>query len=95
MPSVFFCENVKVIMAIFSQKKKAANGYYLTQKFYDEKNIGLSLIQLFEPETCTYTYLLADPETKEAIIIDPVLETVRRDSEVVNDLELNLIYGRK
>lgn len=56
-------------------------------------NIPIVFRQLFEPETCTYTYLLADPETKEAIIIDPVLETVRRDSEVVNDLELNLIYG--
>ena len=28
--------------------------------------------QLFEPESSTYTYLLADPETREAAIIDPV-----------------------
>jgi sulfur dioxygenase len=49
--------------------------------------------QLFERETCTYTYLLADRDTKEAILIDPVLETVERDLSVVNDLGLTLLYG--
>lgn len=52
-------------------------------------------MQLFEADTCTYTYLLADPETKDAVIIDPVIETVQRDLDVINDLELNLKYGSK
>lgn len=34
--------------------------------------------QLFESETSTYTYLLADPVSKEAVLIDPVLETANR-----------------
>lgn len=34
--------------------------------------------QLFEPESCTYTYLLGDPVTREAVLIDPVIETVAR-----------------
>ena len=34
--------------------------------------------QLFESESSTYTYLLADEETKDAILIDPVLEKVDR-----------------
>lgn len=34
--------------------------------------------QLFENETSTYTYILGDPVSKEALIIDPVLETVER-----------------
>jgi len=34
--------------------------------------------QLFEKESSTYTYLLADTVTKEAVLIDPVLETVAR-----------------
>ncbi len=29
---------------------------------------------LFDPESSTYTYLLADEATREAVIIDPVLE---------------------
>lgn len=48
--------------------------------------------QLFEKESSTYTYLIADPETKDAIIIDPVLEMVQRDYLLINELELNLKY---
>jgi len=48
--------------------------------------------QLFEPETSTYTYLLGDKETKEAIILDPVLETVDRDLKLVQELGLKLSF---
>lgn len=47
-------------------------------------------VQLFESESSTYTYLLADPETKEAVLIDPVLETIDRDLKLVHELGLNL-----
>lgn len=48
--------------------------------------------QLFEAESSTYTYLLACEKTKEAILIDPVLETVERDAKIIRELELKLIY---
>jgi glyoxylase-like metal-dependent hydrolase (beta-lactamase superfamily II) len=48
--------------------------------------------QLFEPESSAYTYLLACEETREAALIDPVLETVERDLEVLADLGLTLRY---
>lgn len=48
--------------------------------------------QLFEKETSTYTYLLADPQTREAIIIDPVIETVDRDVKLIEELGLKLTY---
>lgn len=48
--------------------------------------------QLFEKESSTYTYLLADPITKEAVIIDPVLETVARDFKLIQELGLKLVY---
>ncbi|XP_041844795.1 persulfide dioxygenase ETHE1, mitochondrial [Melanotaenia boesemani] len=51
---------------------------------------GLLFRQLFEAESCTYTYLLADTDTKEAVIIDPVLETIDRDLKLVEQLGLNL-----
>ncbi|EMP41456.1 Protein ETHE1 [Chelonia mydas] len=41
----------------------------------------------------TYTYLLADLKTKEAVLIDPVLETAKRDAELVGELGLNLLYA--
>ena len=34
--------------------------------------------QLFEKESSTYSYLLADRVSGEAVLIDPVLETVSR-----------------
>ncbi|CAI5662104.1 unnamed protein product [Oreochromis niloticus] len=51
---------------------------------------GLLFRQLFESESCTYTYLLADTDTKEAVIIDPVLETIDRDLKFVSELGLKL-----
>lgn len=34
--------------------------------------------QFYESESSTYTYLLADMITREAILIDPVVETAER-----------------
>ncbi|KAM6910770.1 persulfide dioxygenase ETHE1, mitochondrial [Xenentodon cancila] len=51
---------------------------------------GLLFRQLFEPESSTYTYLLADADTQEAVIIDPVLETLDRDLRLINQLGLSL-----
>jgi glyoxylase-like metal-dependent hydrolase (beta-lactamase superfamily II)/rhodanese-related sulfurtransferase len=48
--------------------------------------------QLFEKETSTYTYLLGDPITKEAVLIDPVIEMLERDLSLVNDLGLKLKF---
>ncbi|KAL8219590.1 UNVERIFIED_CONTAM: Ethylmalonic encephalopathy 1, partial [Gekko kuhli] len=48
---------------------------------------------LFEAESFTYTYLLADARTKEAVLIDPVLETAQRDTTLVKQLGLNLLYA--
>lgn len=48
--------------------------------------------QLFETETSTYTYLLADETTKDAVIIDPVRETVERDVALLEELGLKLRY---
>jgi hypothetical protein len=39
---------------------------------------ALMFRQLFEKTSSTFTYLLADQVTKEAVLIDPVLETVDR-----------------
>jgi len=46
--------------------------------------------QLFEPISSTYTYLLACEETGEAVLIDPVLETVERDLDLVSSLGFRL-----
>lgn len=48
--------------------------------------------QLSEPESCTYTYLLACSATGQAVLVDPVLETVDRDLAVVQELGLELAF---
>ncbi len=46
--------------------------------------------QLFETDSSTFTYLIADPDSGNAILIDPVRETVERDLQLLKDLGLNL-----
>jgi glyoxylase-like metal-dependent hydrolase (beta-lactamase superfamily II) len=48
--------------------------------------------QLFDKDTSTYTYLLADNNSKAAILIDPVLEQVDRDRQLIDELGLTLHY---
>ncbi len=48
--------------------------------------------QLFDAETSSYTYLLADDATREAVLIDPVREQVARDSALVGELGLTLRF---
>lgn len=46
--------------------------------------------QLFDPQSSTYTYLLADRDTRDAVLIDPVFEQVRRDRALIEELGLRL-----
>jgi sulfur dioxygenase len=48
--------------------------------------------QLFEPLSCTYTYLLGCEETGQAALIDPVIVAIDRDLAEVNRLGLTLAY---
>jgi len=52
----------------------------------------INIRQLFDYETCTYTYILWDSVSKEALIIDPVLEQTQRDLDYLNKLSLKLKY---
>ena len=46
--------------------------------------------QLFDEDTCTYTYLLADEDSCEAILIDPVLEHADEYLALLNEQKLML-----
>ncbi len=48
--------------------------------------------QLFDHESYTYTYLLADLQAKEAILIDSVREQSARDLKLIQELGLTLKY---
>ncbi len=48
--------------------------------------------QLFDPQSSTYTYLLADSLTREALLIDPVFDHARRDAALIEELGLKLEF---
>ncbi|GKT12052.1 MAG: sulfur dioxygenase [Thiomicrorhabdus sp.] len=52
----------------------------------------MKIRQLFDYDTWTYSYLIWDESTKEAAIIDAVLEQVDRDLKQIRELGLTLKY---
>ncbi|MDJ0845913.1 MBL fold metallo-hydrolase [Crocosphaera sp.] len=48
--------------------------------------------QLFDEQSSTYTYLIGDRTLKEALLLDPVLEQVNRDRQLLDELGLTLKY---
>jgi sulfur dioxygenase len=47
--------------------------------------------QLFDPQSSTYTYLVGDRRSAQAVIIDPVFDQARRDDALVRELGLTLV----
>jgi glyoxylase-like metal-dependent hydrolase (beta-lactamase superfamily II) len=48
--------------------------------------------QLFDPGSSTYSYLLWDPGSREAVVIDPVQDQITRDLRLIRKLGLLLRY---
>ena len=46
--------------------------------------------QLFDPTSSTYTYLLGDSGSGDALLIDPVYEQVPRDLALLQELGLQI-----
>jgi len=49
--------------------------------------------QLFDHDTWTYTYLIADKGTRQTVLIDPVLGQADRDLNLLGELKLKLVYA--
>ena len=50
-------------------------------------------IQLFDPVSSTYTYILFDEASRDALIIDPVAEQLQRDLDVLREHGLTLRWA--
>nr|XP_043624190.1 persulfide dioxygenase ETHE1 homolog, mitochondrial [Erigeron canadensis] len=79
-----------IIISCCSLKKMETASYST-----ESKKKKLLFRQLFEKESSTYTYLLADAShpDKPALLVDPVDRTVDRDLSLVKDLGLKLVYA--
>lgn len=53
---------------------------------------GHCVRQLFDPVSCTYTYIIGCHATGQAALIDPVLEMKDRDLQVLNEMGFELAY---
>ena len=51
----------------------------------------LAFRQLFDPQSSTYSYLVGDVKSREAVLIDPVFEQARRDAALIGEVELKLV----
>jgi len=51
----------------------------------------LQFRQLFDPQSSTYTYLLGDAASRQAVLIDPVFDQARRDVALIEELGLKLL----
>lgn len=48
---------------------------------------------LIEKESSTFTYILADENTRQALVIDPVLEDIERLTKLTKELQFELVYS--
>ncbi len=58
----------------------------------NHRSNNMKLEQLFDAATGTYSYLLWEEKTKEAALIDSVLEQVDRDTKLIKQLGLKLKF---
>ena len=86
--------------AQFAANKLKAMGYtdvvngknvaYIMSSLCQDNNVLIR--QLYEKESSTYSYIVMDKSSREAVLIDPVIETVERDIDVLNGLNAKLLY---
>eukprot|EP01038_Epipyxis_sp_PR26KG_P016824 gene16824-23030_t len=105
-PSLIVCDNEYISSAVTailkkdsfdeivakSSEIKVLSSWVETVVNEEKSQNPLFFRQLFEKESSTYSYILADHLTRDAILIDPVLETVERDYQIIKELNLNLKY---
>lgn len=81
----------------FYRRRLASFDFRSRKGFHAMASTGSGLLfrQLFEKDSSTYTYLLADVShpDKPALLIDPVDKTVDRDISLIQELGLKLIYA--
>lgn len=88
--SAILSKETQAIFRNLNQKRFCT--YFCAKNMLDRVQISNDFYfrQLFDEKSWTYSYLLADKNSKEAVIIDPVLEQAPRDAKIVEELGLKL-----
>jgi sulfur dioxygenase len=77
-------------MSVTGAEINAKTAAYIMSAFSTDGNVLIR--QLFDRESCTYTYLLMDKATHDAVLIGPVIELVERDMAVVSAVGAKVKY---
>jgi glyoxylase-like metal-dependent hydrolase (beta-lactamase superfamily II) len=51
------------------------------------KGAVMEVRQLFDPASSTYSYLVWDPVSREAVLIDPVQDQITRDLQLIRKIQ--------
>ncbi|MEJ1931680.1 FAD/NAD(P)-binding protein [Nostoc sp. NIES-2111] len=83
----------ELLKSVTSTTYAAVNrDYFISSPSFALQQPTMLFRQLFDKESSTYTYLIADSQTGAAIVVDPVWEQVERDLQVLQELGLTLKY---
>jgi glyoxylase-like metal-dependent hydrolase (beta-lactamase superfamily II) len=63
------------------------------QDLSEPRRPEMTFRQLFDTESSSSTYLVADPNAGEALLIDPVLDRVPQYAELIGQLGLRLVLA--
>ncbi len=77
-------------MAILYDKAVKCTGYLVMSIAMSKHSLYVK--QMFDRDSCTYTYLLVDPKTHQGAIIDAVKEQLERDLRFIEELGIELLY---
>lgn len=84
---------IAILKSIENKFYTALKQMWFSEQLASESNQSQMIFrQLFDRESCTYTYLIIDSETYTALLVDPVLEQVERDLQILQELGLTLRY---
>ena len=76
-----------------TNNKNNIGGFILRGSTIEASDEVIGFKQLFDDESCTYSYLLWDTSSKDAVLVDPVDVQVDRDMKEIETLGLNLVYA--
>lgn len=77
----------------YSSSTKVLQRSFTTQNYDPVPKNDFFLRQFFDRESCTYSYILADSSSKIAVIVDPVIDLIDRDLEIVQELGFQIKYA--
>ena len=86
-------EDVNVVCTTSTDISNVSPGLAHRHEYFRDESGTTIFKMLFDKETSTMSYILGCSKTREAVIIDPVLEHVDRDLQAAADMRVTIKYA--